>query len=195
MKRKFMCVLLTAMMLSVVGCGKDTQVSGSSDVVTDSIQETKPSDEDTNQEQDADSSQDTTQSTENNEGTTADTLGNQLVAVFNSEVANGSSVEACINALMAASGYDCGNIECEEGYLNGFSDEVKGFSKATMFSPYIGSIPFVGYIFETENPEALQATLLELADPCWNICTRAEETVSEINGNYVFFAMCPGEDF
>jgi hypothetical protein len=34
-------------------------------------------------------------------------------------------------------------------------------------------------------------TLKDNADPRWNICVEAEETVCEQVGNKVFFVMCP----
>ncbi len=58
----------------------------------------------------------------------------------------------------------------------------------------IGSIAFVGYIFETEDADTLMTKLKSVADPRWNICTEAAETVCVKLGNYVFFAMCPGEE-
>ena len=58
----------------------------------------------------------------------------------------------------------------------------------------IGSIPFVGYVFQTDDADALMAKLNATADPRWNICTEAAETVCIKQGNYVFFTMCPDEE-
>lgn len=123
-----------------------------------------------------------------------ETLGKKLEAVFREEMAAGTDMETIANKMAEASGYGCMVMAAEEGYLNGFSEEVKGFTKAVQFAPMIGSIPFVGYIFEVENPEEFLANLESIADPRWNICTQADETVSAIEGNYVFFTMCPGPD-
>ena len=87
-----------------------------------------------------------------------------------------------------------GAIEVEEGYLNGFTSEIAGFSKGAMFAPMIGTIPFVGYIFELAEDadvDAFKAALKENADLRWNICTQADEMVCENEGNIVFFVMAP----
>ena len=82
-----------------------------------------------------------------------------------------------------------------EGWLNGFDAEsITGFSECAMFAPMIGTIPFVGYVFDmpdAESAEALIDVLTENADPRWNICTEAEETVTGTAEDKVFFVMCP----
>ena len=63
-----------------------------------------------------------------------------------------------------------------------------------MFAPMIGTIPFVGYVFtlaEGADAEAFVKTLSDNANPRWNICTEAEDTIIEAVGNKVFFLMCP----
>lgn len=82
----------------------------------------------------------------------------------------------------------------EEGYLNGFNEEIKGFEEGVMFGPAIGTIPFVGYIFtvaEGNDVDAFVKTLEDNANLRWNICTEAEELVVEAVDNTVFFVMCP----
>ena len=82
-----------------------------------------------------------------------------------------------------------------EGLLTGFDNtEIKGFSNGVMFAPSIGTIPFVGYVFELSDgtdADAFVKTLKDSANPRWNICTEAEQTVVEKIGNKVFFLMCP----
>lgn len=85
-------------------------------------------------------------------------------------------------------------VEVENGYLNGFTEEVNGFEEGVMFAPMISTIPFVGYIFtvpEGEDADTFAENLKNNADPRWNICTEAEETVVETEDNRVFFLMCP----
>lgn len=87
-----------------------------------------------------------------------------------------------------------GAMPVEAGFLSGFSDEITGFESATMFGPMMGSIAFVGYVFELadgEDVEAFKTKLNDLADPRWQICVAAEETVCESVGNLVFFVMAP----
>ena len=63
-----------------------------------------------------------------------------------------------------------------------------------MFAPMIGTIPFVGYIFVLEegtDVDGFKSTLETNADPRWNICTEADETIVDSVGNTVFFLMSP----
>ncbi len=82
-------------------------------------------------------------------------------------------------------------MEVEEGYLNGFTSEVTGFSEGMMFGPMIGSIPFIGYVFKTDKSADLISSLKEKADLRWNVCTQADEMVTESSKDYVFFVMAP----
>ena len=79
----------------------------------------------------------------------------------------------------------------EEGYLAGFEVEIKGFQKGEMFGPMIGTIPFVGYIFETDTPDELVATSEKEHKLNWNICTSADKMFVKKKGNHVFFVMTP----
>lgn len=85
-------------------------------------------------------------------------------------------------------------MEVEEGYLNGFTSEITGFKEGYMFGPAIGSIPFIGYVFDTKDSksaEALSALLAESADLRWNVCTQADDMQISIAGNRVCFVMAP----
>ena len=84
--------------------------------------------------------------------------------------------------------------EVEPGWLNGFSEDVTGFTKGVVVAPIIGSIPYVAYVFESEDPEALLKELDEKHNMRWNICTEADEKVSSIKGNLVFYIMCSNEE-
>ena len=88
-------------------------------------------------------------------------------------------------------------MEVEAGLLTGFGNaEITGFNSGVMFAPMIGSIPFVGYVFELEDGadvDAFMQTLTDNADPRWNVCVEAEETVVENADNMVFFVMCPAQ--
>ena len=86
-------------------------------------------------------------------------------------------------------------LPVERGLLTGFGNtEITGFAQGAMFAPMIGTIPFVGYIFVLDadaDAAAFVQTLMDNADPRWNICTEADETIAEHVGNTVFFVMCP----
>ncbi len=88
-----------------------------------------------------------------------------------------------------------GAMPVEEGLLTGFDNaEIKGFKEGVVFMPMIGTIPFIGYIFELEDGadvSAFKDTLKDNANLRWNICTEAEELIVESEGNKVFFVMCP----
>ncbi|MDD6326946.1 MAG: hypothetical protein PUA62_00640 [Lachnospiraceae bacterium] len=124
----------------------------------------------------------------------ANTIGTKFAKEFlNSDI---TDANAMVDVLLkqVKTPYDLTKMDVEEGYLAGFDEEIKGFTKGVKFSPVIGTIPFVGYVFETDDPDALYALLSDKANPAWNICTEADETVSETRGKLVFFIMCKNED-
>ena len=57
--------------------------------------------------------------------------------------------------------------------------------------PMIGTIPFVAYIFEVDEPDSFMKLLDKEKNTAWNICTQADEVVMGNEGNHVFFVMCP----
>lgn len=87
------------------------------------------------------------------------------------------------------------NVETAElgkkDMVSGFKTEIKGYKKAYVIRPMIGSIPFIAYIFEVESPEDFEKTLKDNADLRWNICTEADEMKTAVVDNYVFFIMSP----
>lgn len=88
-----------------------------------------------------------------------------------------------------------GAMEIEPGLLSGFDNyEVTGFEKGAMFGPMMGSIAFVGYIFdlpEDADVDAFVTGLKDNANPQWQICVTADETIVEVSGDKVFFLMSP----
>lgn len=88
-----------------------------------------------------------------------------------------------------------GVMPVEPGVMAGFDNaEITGFESGVMFAPMMGTIPFVGYIFELEDgqdADAFKQTLEENANLRWNICTEAEEMTVYSEGNKVFFLMAP----
>lgn len=90
--------------------------------------------------------------------------------------------------------FDAVTAPVEEGFLQGFDSEITGFKSGVMFAPFINAIPFVGYVFELSDEseaEAFTEILKSNANPVWQVCVEAEETVCEANGNKVFFVMSP----
>ncbi len=87
-----------------------------------------------------------------------------------------------------------GAAEVEPGYLAGLSEEIKDFEKAAMFGPMMGSIAFMGYIFDLADGADVNAFVENLkskADPRWNICVAADYTQVGAYGNTVYFLMYP----
>lgn len=128
------------------------------------------------------------------------TLGQELYQNFTAKVNSGETDAQALADAMLNEGllpFEGGmTAEMPEGFLMGFSADITGFEKAVMFGPMIGAIPFVGYVFElssADDCEAFCAKLLENADPRWNICTEADETVCGSAENLVFFVMCSNE--
>ena len=123
-----------------------------------------------------------------------DTLGKKYVAVFDKskETTADAVVSELLNQVETEISLD--KVEVAEGYLAGFDNEISGFSKAVMFTPMIGSIPFVGYVFETDDTDKLLSTLKENANPAWNICVEADETVYSVKDGLVLFLMCPNDN-
>lgn len=124
-----------------------------------------------------------------------ETVGSILLADFKAD--NSGTALAIAERLLEnpVIVFMSGAMSIEEGWLTGFGEtEITGFAEGAMFAPMIGTIPFVGYIFELDegaDVEAFKTTLKENADLRWNICTQADELIVENEGNKVFFLMCP----
>lgn len=130
------------------------------------------------------------------EASTPATLGNTLLADFKVKAASMNTLalaEALVtNPVIQFSG---GAMPVEPGLLSGFGNtEITGFKEGAVFMPMIGSIAFVGYVFELENAADVSGFISKLrssADMRWNICVEAEEMVTGSVGTKVFFVMCP----
>ena len=124
-----------------------------------------------------------------------DTVGKVLLQDFKSNP-DGTALEVAERIITNESiPFMGGAMEVEPGLLTGFNNaEITGFKEGAMFSPMIGTIPFVGYIFEIEDGadiDGFMDTLKQNANLRWNICTEAEELTLGREGNKVFFLMSP----
>ena len=124
------------------------------------------------------------------------TVGTKLLAEFNKKANSGTPLS--IAESFANGGglpFMAGAMEVEPGLLAGFDNyEVKGFKSGATFGPMMGSIAFIGYVFEVEdgvNASDFAANLKKNANKRWQICVEAEEVVTGTVGNKVFFVMCP----
>ena len=86
-------------------------------------------------------------------------------------------------------------IEAGAEYFPGFDNYVPtGYVSCVNFMPMMGSIAYVGYIFELAEDADAKAfidTLTENCNPRWQICVTADQTVAGAVGNKVLFLMCP----
>ena len=151
--------------------------------------------ESTNTENENNTNSESDNNTNNNELS----FGQTLLSDFRGRVTADPAIsaQALADALLTnpAIQFAGGSMPVEPGLLTGFDNaEITGFSEGVMFAPAIGSIPFVGYIFILEDGadvNAFMSTLSSNANPRWNICVTADETVVDSVGNTVFFVMCP----
>ena len=133
---------------------------------------------------------------DNNEAVdTENTVGKALMADFTAK-AGTMTAEELANDLLTNEVIQFAGaaMPVEPGYLSGFDAEITEFKSATMFAPMIGTIPFVGYIFELEDGSdvaAFEQNLKDNANLRWNICTAADEMLVTSVDNTVFFLMAP----
>jgi len=128
------------------------------------------------------------------------TVTEQLVAEFN-EIVKENADSTVLDIAVKLSASDCVSaigpvgMDIEEGFLMGFdNEEITGFKSGATFAPMIGTIPFIGYVFELEEGADVDAFVQMLKDGAnlrWNICSAAEEMACEAVGNKVVFVMAP----
>ena len=133
---------------------------------------------------------------ETNEEQKKETVANTLMSDFKS-IAKSKNAESIANQLIANKiiPFMPAVMPVEEGLLNGFGDaEITGFKEGAMFGPMIGTIPFIGYVFELKDETDVNqfiSTLKSNANLRWNICTEADEMAVCSVDKKVFFVMCP----
>lgn len=192
MKKLLVTALTTVLVVSMVACGGKKNDVTSETTETPAVSTESATTETTEAEA-------TETTVTENETATGATLGQTLLAVFKDQLAANPEMTAqeLADAVITNEAilFMGGSMPVEPGFLSGFSaEEMTGFEEAVCFMPMMGTIPFVGYVFtlaEDADVDAFISTLETNADPRWNICTEAEETVIEAVGNKVFFLMCP----
>ncbi len=199
MKKALVLFLASMMILTLGACGeKETESSSSS---SSSVSDSSTSEETTEEITEEVTEEEPADDNQGESAAASGTLGEKLLAEFRSQVSAdpAMSAQALADAILAneAVMFAGASMPVENGLLMGFANaEITGFKEGVMFSPMIGSIPFVGYIFILEDGsdvEAFKTTLKDNANPAWNICTEADETFIESSGNTVFFLMSPFE--
>lgn len=192
MKKILVTFLVTAMVVSMAACGGKNNEAESTETNVVETESTATETENVESEI-AESETSATEGAVEAEGT----AGQILLAAFkdlmaaNPETTAQEAADALIaNEIIQFMG---GTMPVEPGFLTGFTADITGFEEATVFMPMIGTIPFVGYVFdlaEDADVEAFMTTLKDNADMRWNICVEAEEMVVEAIGDKVFFLMC-----
>lgn len=187
MKKIIALLACLALLLSMAACGTKTpEVTEPNNEVTDPVVDvTDPTDEIVETP---------------DEPAATGTVGEALLATFKAN-STGSAQEiadALIQSSVIPQDLALGTMPMnatDNPYLSGFGEiEITEYEECVWFGPWIGTIPFIGYIFtlaEGADVEAFKTTLKDNADLRWNICTAAEELVVESEGNTVFFLMCP----
>ncbi len=205
MKKLLVSLLIAGMTLSLVACGSKKEDNNTS-TETNTTQTVESQSPETNAVESEESLPETTDTTETNEtqngqADVSDTIGNALMEQFLSELeetpdltAHELAIDLISNPILGDE-FNAVTMEVQPGLLNGFDNaEITGFSEGEMFAPMIGSIPFVGYVFTLDadtDVDAFVENLRANANPRWNICTEADETVIEQSSGKVFFLMCP----
>ncbi len=187
MKKLLVTLLTTVLVASMVACG------GNNDTTSETTETAGVSTETVSTE--SETSTETESAGETAEG---DTAGQTLLAAFKAMMAEKpeTTAQEAADALITNEiiQFMGGTMPVEQGLLSGFGNtEIVGFEEAVVFMPMMGSIPFVGYIFDMPadaDLEAFMTTLKENADMRWQICVEAEEMVVEAIGDKVFFLMC-----
>ena len=208
--KKFLALILAAVMLfAVVACGStndakdtDTTLDTTLDTSVDTAEGT-----DTEEAVDTDATVDTEEAadTESAEGgeVAGETWGQTLLGVFNNAIAANpaATAEELANTLITHESilFMGGAMPMEAGaeWMPGFNEAPTGWKECVNFGPMMGSIAFVGYVFTLEDGadvDAFKATLEANANPRWQICVTADETIVENVGNTVFFLMCPSSN-
>lgn len=195
MKRILALILAAVMVLTFLSCGKKDEPA-TDDNANNTVEDGTVGDGTVGDGTVEDS---TTDDNTSGDAATGDTLGTTLLGVFKAtaEANPDMTAEEIANTVIADPSIQFGPVTMpvEEGLLSGFDNfEVKGFEEGVMFAPMIGSIAFVGYVFKLADGADVDAFISDLeanANPRWNICVEAEETVTGNVGNTVFFVMCP----
>ena len=126
------------------------------------------------------------------------TVAQQLNAMFQEKAAASTDVVSLAKELVSHEiiPFMGDAMPIEPGLLNGFGEkEITGFKTGAMFAPMIGTIPFIGYVFEVDDTETtvedFKTMLKNEANLRWNICTEADEMFVESLDSTVLFIMSP----
>ena len=205
MKKLLALLLVLVMSVTVIACGKKDVAEENEPALNIETQIEEPTDEEKTEEETKPEKQEPEKQEPEKEEKPAEktsepsaplTVGNKLLAEFKQKASSGSAL--AIAESIATGGslpFMAGAMEVEPGLLSGFDNaEITGFKSGAVFQPMIGSIAFIGYVFELEDGVSASdfiANLKKNANLRWNICVEAEEMVTGRSQNKVFFVMSP----
>ncbi len=200
MKKKLLVLFMaTTLTLSLAACGANSDPIPETNSVASSADSSVVSDQDTTQSTLESSIAENT--SESNSDATMATMLYQAFLAATAENPDASAMDIA-NTANERANLEIGPMvmEIQPGFLTGFNNyTVEGFQSGAIIAPMIGSIPFVGYVFEMPADADVNdfvAALKENSDPSWNVCTTADETIVDVVGNKVFFVMGPtGEEY
>ena len=213
MKKLLALILALTMVLSFAACGgadeessADASVESTESVEsvesTESVEsvESVESTESVESEEEPAESEEESTAEESTEAPAGATMGQTLLNAFKAEKEANPAItaEELANVLVTnpVIQFMGGAMPiAPDTWLAGFDAETMGgFESGATFGPMMGSIAFIGYVFELAegaDVEAFKASLTENANPAWQICVTAAETIVDNVGNTVFFVMCP----
>lgn len=188
MKKTLLAIIFAILVISLVSCGaKNDDGKGTDDAINgaESITDTDVI------------APDTDASTETDAGTDSEELlSDSVVNAFFKKAKDGMTAEEIANEMVKdgeTEGYVV-DVMGDDSYFMGFENaEITGYTEAARFSPMIGTIPFMAYIFildEGADSAAFMQMLLDNCNPRWNICTEADTVKAEQSGNAILFLMC-----
>lgn len=205
MKKALSILLISMLAVSMTSCGSKSEDSSSSkaEETTQAVTTEITNDEDTAETPDEPVDSETeapTESEQSGNESASGTVGEVLSADFVSIAESGSfstpteiAEQLITNNILAD--VSMVTMEVEEGLLNGFdNNEITGFSQGCTFAPMIGSMPFVGYVFQLNDDtdaDAFMENLKSSANLRWNVCVEADEMTCTNAGNTVLFIMSP----
>ena len=173
MKRFLVAILSVAIAANLVACGCGTTNNNDAQVEQDAVLEEDPTmnqpaaaPEDTPAEMPT-PSVDAESAVEDENAVSGDTVGAMLAEEFHALKAENPEISAqeMADAILANPMIQFGGatMEVEPGLLTGFDNaEITGFKSGVVFMPMIGSIPFIGYIFDVESSAQASSLISKL---------------------------------
>ena len=200
MKKTLLAIIFALLVVSLVACGtKKDDGKDTNDAIkdTESVTDTDTNAPETDATTDTDGATDTDGTKDTEAETDADgLLSDSVVNAFFKKAKDGMTAEEIANEMVKdgeTEGYVVSVMDADSYFMGFGNAEITGYAEAARFSPMIGTIPFMAYIFildDGADSAAFTQMLLDNCNPRWNICTEADTTKVEQSGNAILFLMC-----